>query len=72
MGSPRHGWVKIGLISDLSMRIDPQVEAAADQLKDNWSGSWGRINSDRAAVDELVLDIDGVRGEIQRVMVDLD
>ena len=72
VGSPRHGWVKIGLISDLSMLIDPQVETAAGQLKDNWSGAWGIISDDRDAVDELVLDIDGVRAEIQRVMADLN
>jgi len=70
-GNPRIGWVKIGLILDLSMLISPQVNAKAESLKANWSNSWALIAADRSIVDQLSNSIDEVRAEIKIVLSQL-
>ena len=39
-GSPRLGWVKIGLVSDLSMLISEDVTGDVAVLKSHWAESW--------------------------------
>jgi len=36
-GTPRNGWVKIGLIQDIGMLVAPTVENKAVQLKEVWA-----------------------------------
>ncbi|MFT4562889.1 MAG: hypothetical protein ACI9BW_002640 [Gammaproteobacteria bacterium] len=63
--TPRDGWVKVGLIVDLSMLIGEPVERKAVILKTVWREDWASIADERIAVDDLVNAIDGVRGEIK-------
>lgn len=71
-GSPRTGWVKVGLIADLSMLTSPSAEAQASALKQTWSATWNTYATDRGAVDKLVADIDAMRGRIKDVVRNLD
>jgi hypothetical protein len=71
-GSPRKGWVLVGLINDLSTLTDTAVADKSDELKRLWSGSWDKIGHDQAAVDALVSSIDEVRAELKRLLISLD
>ena len=71
-GSPRKGWVRIGLIVDLSSLISKSVERDAEQLASTWQDNWEVISKDRAAVDLLVSRIDTVRQEIKSTLAMLE
>jgi hypothetical protein len=67
-GSPRKGWVKVGLIVDLSVLADEAVEKSALELKDIWSGKWSTMADNRQSVNKLIEAIDAVRAEIKTVL----
>ncbi len=67
-GNARTGWVKIGLVVDLSSLISTHVEAKARQLKETWTDSWDKIETNRVATDQLVSDIDSVRFAIKETL----
>ena len=67
-GSPRKGWVKVGLIVDLSILVSTRVEAKAVTLKTVWSQNWDKYARERASVETLVSSIDLVREEIKSVL----
>lgn len=71
-GSPRKGWVKVGLINDLSVLAAPSVEQTADNLTKEWSDNWNGVGTDKAAVDHIVAAIDTVRSDIKRVLKSLE
>ena len=60
-GSPRKGWIEVGLINDLSMLVGDSVYTNATELTSSWSARWQLMADDRVAVDQLVTDIDAVR-----------
>ncbi len=64
-GSPRKGWVKVGLIVDLSSLINQSVEEESEHLKIIWSNNWSKIAVSREATDSLVDEIESVRKEIK-------
>ena len=70
-GSPRLGWVKIGLIHDLSRLISPEVHQQAKQLRALWQDKWQTLNEDQQSVDLLVKQTDQVRNEINDTLVSL-
>lgn len=67
-GSPRKGWVKVGLVGDLSVLTAAGVTERSMALKDVWSDHWDRYADERQSVDAVVAAIEGVRGEIKRVL----
>ena len=67
-GSPRKGWVKIGLIVDLSSLVSKPVEQDANALASAWQDKWESITHDRTAVDLLVSKIETVRQEIKSTL----
>ncbi len=71
-GSPRKGWVKVGLINDLSILADSSVEQTADSLTKEWADNWNGVGTDKAAVDHIVTAIDTVRSEIKQVLKSLE
>jgi hypothetical protein len=72
LGNPRKGWVKVGLITDLSVLTDPTVEKKAENLTKVWSSNWEEIGREQEAVEQLVKGIDSVRAEIKRVLKSLE
>ncbi|KZX59585.1 hypothetical protein A3709_14980 [Halioglobus sp. HI00S01] len=71
-GSPRDGWVKVGLINDLSGSCSEAVVASAAALKSVWSANWAEVAEERTAADAVVAAIDGVRAEVRAVLADLN
>ena len=71
-GSPRKGWVKIGLIVDLSVLISRSVEGQSLKLRDVWSKSWERMTNDRKATNRLIEEVDLVRNEIKLILSSLN
>ena len=71
-GNPRMGWVKVGLIVDLSYLIDDSVKVKAFVLKQEWQKNWQIVHEDRQATNQLINVIDATRDEIKRVLSSLD
>jgi len=71
-GNPRVGWVKVGLIVDLSALISKPVETKAIDLKNVWSKSWDTFANNRNSTDQLILKIDAVRNAIKSTLKNLD
>ena len=71
-GSPRIGWVKVGLIEQLSVLIDPKVERAAGRLKQAWANHWEQISSDEQALTTVNDQISLLQGELKLVLNSLN
>ena len=71
-GKPRKGWVKVGLIEDLSMLTTESVQAQAAALKTVWADNWGTMMDDRNSADQIVSAIDSTRTELKRVLKSLE
>ncbi len=71
-GNPRTGWVKVGLIVDLSSLIGERVADKTKHLQKTWSNNWGNIQKSRKATDKLVADIDLVRVAIKETLKNLE
>lgn len=71
-GNPRIGWVKVGLIVDLSVLINQSVQQKSLALRDSWSSSWEKIADEQDAIKKLSADIDKVRNEIKLALNNLN
>ncbi len=71
-GSPRLGWVKVGLASDLSALVSPKVETKMDKLTNLWRDKWSTIQDDNKNVELLVSKVTEIRMEIKTVLKSLD
>ncbi|WP_136680985.1 hypothetical protein [Neptunomonas sp. XY-337] len=71
-GNPRVGWVKVGLVQELSMLIGPQVESQAALLHSTWTQRWQQMSVDTQAVNEIVASIDKTRAAIRSTIVNLE
>lgn len=71
-GSPRKGWVKVGLIVDLSALTDDAVKLESLALKQSWSENWDKIANDKVSVDKTVAAIDSVRVRIKSLLNSLE
>jgi len=67
-GSPRNGWVHVGVITDLSMLISNSTEKEAETLKETWAQNWGSYAQSREATDKLIHAIEAVRTEIKTAL----
>lgn len=70
-GSPRKGWVKVGLTEDLSVLTTKSVKDSALKLKEVWSAHWESIENDEQSVQAIVYSIDSARTEIKMLLKDL-
>lgn len=70
--SPRIGWVKVGLISDLSTLTNDAVEKESTTLKEHWSTNWNTVATSQDSVDTMVEAIDSVRTEIKDLLTSLE
>jgi len=71
-GSPRKGWVKVGLIDDLSALISNEVKVDASQLKSLWSENWQAVTDSEEATKLLVKQIDKVRVSLKLALKNLE
>jgi hypothetical protein len=70
-GDPRKGWVKVGLVADLSVLTTASIEKQVVSLKNVWSDNWSTMVQDRQSTDQIVVAIDSTRSEIKRVLMSL-
>jgi len=70
-GNPRKGWVKVGLIVDLSILIDTNVAEEAELLKVRWTDNWLTINESTSDIGVLTKQIDQVRNVLKKELSDL-
>ena len=70
-GSPRDGWVKVELISDLAPLISPECSSASQKLKSDWQYLWKKVENDREATDMMIHDIDRVKARARDVLQSL-
>ncbi len=71
-GNPRVGWVKVGLIADLSMTGGKNVHNAAEQLRSTWGSNWEALPRERQSADAIVEAIDATRAEVHAVLFSLE
>ncbi|NVJ61445.1 MAG: hypothetical protein HWE27_13700 [Gammaproteobacteria bacterium] len=71
-GSPRVGWVKVGLIHDLSSLVNKDVYNKTLELKNYWAAHWQKVSDDRGSVDNMVTHIDRVRATVTATLQSLD
>lgn len=71
-GNPRVGWVKVGLVADLSIACGVGVRQSALALKDVWGDHWASLPGERVSADAVVAAIDETRGQVQQVLLQLD
>ena len=70
-GSPRKGWVKVGLTVDLSVLTTTEVKQSTLQLKKVWSTHWETIDNEEQSVQAIVYSIESARTEIKMLLQDL-
>ena len=63
-GSPRKGWVSVGLINELSVLINNDVHQKAVALKSVWKENWAQVEHSNDATEKVVKAINTVREEI--------
>jgi len=71
-GNPRVGWVKVGLIADLSISGGDVVRQRAEQLRASWGQHWEQLPTERGAADAIAQSIDATRLAVQEVLLTLD
>jgi len=71
-GNPRKGWIKVGLILDLTSLVSDGSLKKAKTLKQTWSENWSHMVTDREAADSIVRDIENVRREVKITLAQLD
>ncbi len=67
-GNPRKGWVKIGLIQDLSVLTDDAVIDKSKLLKSVWAEHWEMMPTQRASTDLIVKEIDETRQAVKALL----
>ncbi|ALU46055.1 hypothetical protein [Pseudoalteromonas rubra] len=71
-GSPRKGWVSVGLINDFSYLTNSELQQSATTLRATWADNWQNIYASTQAVDLVVKDIDTVRADIKYLLNELE
>ncbi len=71
-GSPRKGWVKVGLIGELSSIVGPEVNRRAMDLHQTWSDHWETMPDNTDSAEAIVASIESTRMEIRKALIALD
>lgn len=71
-GSPRRGWVRVGLVVDLSPLVSGPVQLDAVELKNAWQQDWPHLSKDAAAAERLTAKIDKLRASLRTELQRLD
>lgn len=71
-GNPRKGWVIVGLIDDLSVLTNIDVQSKTNELDNIWSNNWEKMPTHQRSVVQIVEGIDAVRHEITMLLNSLE
>lgn len=70
-GNPRKGWIKVGLINDLSLLTNTSVQVQAQQLHEVWHKNWHLMAESNQATEHIVMAINEVRNEVKILLKSL-
>jgi hypothetical protein len=70
-GSPRKGWVNVGITVDFSVLTTSKVKNSSLKLKETWSSHWESIENNVQAVEAIVLSVENSRTEIKLLLQEL-
>ena len=71
-GNPRRGWVKVGIIIDLSIISFQKNNMETNQLYKIWKNNWETMDKNQESVNKIVKSIDKVRKEIRIVLKNIN
>jgi hypothetical protein len=71
-GTARDGWVKVGLIEDLSMLTPHVITDKTHILKITWNENWGTMIDKNQSAENIVAAIHAVRVEISNTLQRLE
>ena len=71
-GNPRKGWIKVGLIADLSMITEPNVHNSAQELHSSWQKNWQTMTDSEASAQNIISHIDEMRLEVRKLITNLN
>ena len=72
LGNPRNAWVKIGIISDLSIICFKKDSLETKQLYSVWKENWPSIYTSQESVNKIIASIDNVRKKLRTVLQNLN
>lgn len=72
LGNPRNGWVKVGVITDLSIICFGTNNNKTDDLKKTWKDNWSTMAQNQDSATKIVKSIDKLRIEIRKVLQNLN
>ena len=67
-GSPRKGWVKVGLINDLSQLISNEVVVEAERLNMVWQKNWSQLQESEEKAQQIVAQLEVVRDATKQAL----
>ena len=70
-GSPRDGWVRVGLVESLAAFISPETHRDSLALKKSWEKHWRSIHDDEKSTNILIEKIDQVRSTTKEILLKL-
>lgn len=71
-GNPRTGWVKVGIITDLSLICFQEKNMQVEILSHTWKNNWQTMKVNRESANKIVDSIDKVRIKIREVLKNLN
>ena len=71
-GNPRTGWVKVGIIVDLSMIASKDNDLKTNILYKSWQKNWPTISNDEDSANNIIKGIELVRSEIRIILSKLN
>ena len=71
-GNPRTGWTYALTIRDLSRVLPQQAQTKADRLLVTWGNNWEDLATDKANVEAILADIEGLRQDILGLLKSLE
>jgi len=71
-GNPRMGWVKVGIIVDLSMIASKDNDLKTNILYKSWQKNWPTISNDEDSANNIIKGIELVRSEIRIILSKLN
>lgn len=70
-GNPRKGWIKVGLIADLSMITETHVHQSAQELHTSWQENWQTMTESETSAQAIITRIDEMRDEVRKLIKNL-
>lgn len=71
LGNPRTGWVKVGIIQDLSLICFDKEATSSKKLFLTWKNNWETMGTNQDSVNKIIDSIEDIRIDIRRILQNL-